>query len=162
MNETNGEHPLGDIGQIIALFVFMVVWTSDSFYFNLSTFLSNTVPVIIRLPVTLLLLTPVYYLIKSGHQVINHENRPDHVVITGAFHYIRHPLYLASLLTYLALTISTLSVLSLIVWIGIFLFHNYIATFEEKLLEVKMGESYREYKQRIGKWIPHLAPGAGL
>ena len=36
----------------------------------------------------------------------------------------------------------------------IFFFYNYIASYEEKLLEVRFSEEYRHYKRRTGKWVP--------
>jgi protein-S-isoprenylcysteine O-methyltransferase Ste14 len=154
MKEKNGEHPWGDTGQIIALFIFLAVWIADSFLFNLSFNLSNRIPLIIRLSVAILLFTPVYYLVRSGHQAVDRNRMGNFVVTSGAFRTIRHPLYLGSLLTYLALFASTLSLFSLIVWIGIFLFYNYIASYEEKLLEIKYGRQYLDYKGKTGKWIP--------
>ena len=154
MKEKNGEHPWGDAGQIIALFIFLAVWTTDSFFFNLSSSLSNSIPLIIRLSISILLSAPVYFLVRSGHQVIDRNRKGNFIVTSGAFRIVRHPLYLASLLTCLALSVSTLSLFSLIVWIGIFLFYDYIASYEEKLLELKYGGQYLYYKEKTGKWIP--------
>jgi protein-S-isoprenylcysteine O-methyltransferase Ste14 len=78
------------------------------------------------------------------------------VVSSGAFRYVRHPLYLASLLTYLGLTLSTMSIGSFILLVGIFGFHNYIASYEEKWLEIRFGEEYRTYKENTGKWFPRI------
>jgi protein-S-isoprenylcysteine O-methyltransferase Ste14 len=69
---------------------------------------------------------------------------------------VRHPLYLASILTYFGLTISTASLFSFALFVGIFVFYNYIAGFEEELLEGKFEEEYRNYKRRTGKWIPRI------
>lgn len=154
MKEKNGEHPLGDAGQIIALFIFLAVWTADSIFLNLSSSLSKAIPLIIRLPVSILLFAPVYCLARSGHRVIGRNRKDNFVVTSGAFRVIRHPLYLASLLTYLALCVSTLSLPSFVVWIGIFFFYDYIASYEEKLLEVRFGRQYFVYKANTGKWIP--------
>jgi len=99
------------------------------------------------------------YLFRSAHVAVSHEQRPNGVVATGAFRYVRHPLYLASLLTYLGLTVSTLSLFSLALCVGIFLFHNYIASYEEELLEARFGEEYGKYKQRTGKWVPRIDKG---
>jgi len=85
--------------------------------------------------------------------VVDHEHKPGKVITNGAFKYVRHPLYLASILTYLGLTISTLSLISLALFVGIFVFYNYIASYEEKLLEAKFGDEYRKYKERTGKWM---------
>jgi protein-S-isoprenylcysteine O-methyltransferase Ste14 len=77
-------------------------------------------------------------------------------VSTGAFRYVRHPLYLGCLLFYLGLAVSTASLISLVLWVMICIFYNYLASYEEKLLESKFGENYRTYKENTGKWLPKL------
>ena len=156
MKEKRGEHPFGDAGQLIFLGVFLVVWVGDSFFLRKSTFLSEYVPLYIRLSILGLTLLTAMYLFRSGHVVVSHEQRPNSVMVTGAFQYVRHPLYLASILTYLGLTVSTLSLCSLALFVGIFVFHNFIANYEEKLLEASFGEEYRKYKKRTGKWVPRI------
>ena len=42
------------------------------------------------------------------------------------------------------------------VFLGILVFHNYIASYEEKLLDAKFGQEYRKYKMRTGKWVPKI------
>ena len=157
MAEKNGEHPLGDAGQLILLSVFLVVWIGDSFFLHISTFLSAYIPLLLRLLVLGVSLITAVYLAQSGHVVVSHEQRPTRTVSTGAFRYVRHPLYLASLLTYLGLTISTASLLSLVVFGGIFIFHDYIAGYEERLLAMKFGQGYDDYKRRTGKWLPRIS-----
>ncbi len=154
MKEKNGEHPFGDAGQLLLLGVFLVVWVGDSFFLHKSTFLSDYLPLYIRLVILGLTLIIAMYLFRSGHVVVSHEQRPTSVVVTGAFWYVRHPLYLASILIYLGLTVSTASLFSLALFVGIFAFHNYIASYEEELLETKFGEDYRKYKKETGKWMP--------
>ena len=88
--------------------------------------------------------------------VVSHDSRPTEVVSRGAFHFVRHPLYLASLLTYLGLAILTSSIISMLLIFGIFIFYNYIAGYEEKLLLGKYGEAYRQYQQKTGKWFPRF------
>jgi len=156
MKEKNGEHPFGDAGQLILLGIFLVVWVGDSFFLRKSTFLSNYVPLYIRLVILGLTLIIAMYLFKSGHVIVCHEARPNRVVTTGAFRLVRHPLYLASILTYLGVTVSTVSLFSLALLVGMFIFHNYIASYEEKLLEMKFGEEYERYKKRTGKWLPRI------
>jgi len=154
--EKKGEHPFGDAGQLILLLVFLVVWVGDSFFLHQSTFLSDYVPLHIRLVFLGLTLIVATYLFVSGHVVVSDEQRPNRMVSTGAFRYVRHPLYLASLLVYLGLTVSTISFFSLALFIVILNFHNYIAGYEEKLLMAKFGDEYSKYKNRTGKWIPRM------
>ncbi|MBN1615088.1 MAG: isoprenylcysteine carboxylmethyltransferase family protein [Deltaproteobacteria bacterium] len=157
MHEKNGEHPFGDTGQLLSLVVFLTVWAGDSFLLHLSTFLSDCIPLSFRLAVFALTLIAATYLLKSGHAAVSREERPTRLIVTGAFRYVRHPLYLASILTYLGLSISTASLLALAASVGIFVFHNYIANYEEELLEAKFEEEYRNYKRRTGKWMPKPA-----
>jgi protein-S-isoprenylcysteine O-methyltransferase Ste14 len=104
-----------------------------------------------------MILVTAVYLIRSGHVVVKHEERPEEVVTTGAFRYVRHPLYLGSILFYLGLAVSTASLFSLGLVLVIFLFYNNIASYEEKLLEDQFHEEYRNYKIRTGKWVPMIA-----
>jgi protein-S-isoprenylcysteine O-methyltransferase Ste14 len=79
------------------------------------------------------------------------------VVSTGVFRHIRHPLYLSVLLIYLALMAYALSLYALPVFVGIFIFYNYIASYEEKLLEMQHGDKYLQYKKKTGKWLPRIS-----
>ena len=156
MKEKKGEHPFGDAGQLILLGLFLVIWVGDSFILRKSTLLSNYLPLYVRLVVLGITLIMAMFLFRSGHVVVSQEQRPNRVVITGAFRYVRHPLYLASILVYLGLAVSTASLFSFIFFVVIWIFHNYIASYEEKLLESKFGEEYMKYKKRTGKWVPRI------
>jgi protein-S-isoprenylcysteine O-methyltransferase Ste14 len=156
-DEHHGEHPFGHAGQLISLGVFLVVWGGDSFFLRKTTFLSDAVPLVVRLLLLTLVLGTSIYLVKSGHVVISHPERPTAVVTTGAFRYVRHPIYLGTLLFYLGLSLATASLLSLAVTVPIFCFYNYIASYEEHLLQARFGDEYRRYKRRTGKWAPRLA-----
>ena len=156
MKEKNGEHPLGDAGQLILFGVFMVIWILDSFVLHRPTFLSKYIPLVIRLIILGVALSTAFYLFKSGHVVVTPDQRPTGVVSSGAFRYVRHPLYLGSFLVYLGLTVSTASVFCLGLLVVAFLFYNYIAGYEEKLLEIKLGKAYIAYKENTGRWMPRF------
>lgn len=156
MKQKNGEHPFGDAGQLILLGLFLLIWIADSFIFHYSTFLATQIPLYIRLTIFSILFGTSLYLFKSGHVVVSHDHKPIEVVSNGAFHFVRHPLYLASLLTYFGFAILTASIISFLLIFGFFIFYNYIAGYEEKLLLGKYGEAYRQYQQKTGKWFPRL------
>jgi protein-S-isoprenylcysteine O-methyltransferase Ste14 len=160
MEEKKGEHPFGDAGQLILLALFLVVWAGDSFFLHKSTFASDFVPLIIRLVILALLLITAVYLSTSGHVVVAHGERPASVVSTGAFRYVRHPLYSAAILFYMGLAVTTASLFSLALLVIIFLFYNYIADYEERLMEMKFGEDYVSYKRKTGKWTPRRRTSA--
>jgi protein-S-isoprenylcysteine O-methyltransferase Ste14 len=156
MKERKGEHPFGDRGQLTMLCLFLIVWGGDTFFLRWSTFLSAWVPQVIRWALLGVAVLAAIILVQTSHFVISEKERPDHVVDTGAFRYVRHPLYLAALLGYLGAAVSSMSLLGFALWIVIFVFYNYIATYEEKLLETKLGDAYRAYEMKTGKWLPRL------
>lgn len=156
MKEKNGEHPFGDTGQMILAGLFLISWIVDSFILRKTIFLADHVPLPIRLIVLVVALICALLLIRSSHFVVSHEKRPDYVITTGVFRYVRHPLYLASLLIYFGLATSTISLLSLTLLFAIFLFYSYIGSYEEVLLEAKFGDEYRQYRMKTGKWIPKI------
>jgi protein-S-isoprenylcysteine O-methyltransferase Ste14 len=152
--EKKGEHPLGDLGQLVLLVLFLVVWVCDSFLLHESTFLAGYVPLPLRLLAAGLMLLTALPLYRSGHRAVPSERRAQEVLTDGAFNYVRHPLYLAGVLTYLAMAASTLSLLSLALIVPIFIFYDHIASYEEKLLLAKFGERYSIYRGKTGKWLP--------
>ncbi|MGD9240519.1 MAG: isoprenylcysteine carboxylmethyltransferase family protein [Desulfobacterales bacterium] len=156
MKEKNGEHPLGDAGQLILFGVFLVIWILDSFGLHQSTFLSKYIPLVIRLIILGVAVGTALYLFKSGHVVVTPDQRSTKVVSSGAFRYVRHPLYLGSIFIYLGLTVSTASLFCLGLLVVAILFYNYIAGYEEKLLEIKWGKAYIAYKENTGKWMPRF------
>ena len=153
MEERKGEHPFGDAGQLILAAAFLVVWATDTFVLHGSTFLKQWDPYSVRMVVTIISAVLAVALFFSSRTVIRKE-RPDHVIDTGPFHRVRHPLYLAALLGYAALAISSLSLICFVLLIPVFVYYNFIASYEEKLLEARFGESYRDYERRTGKWLP--------
>ena len=153
------EHPLGHLGQFVSLVAFLVVWGLDSFVLRFSTFLAPSVPLALRLAVAGLIAAIAVYFSLKGHVVV--QGGPDHPgrpVRDGAFARVRNPIYLGSLLFYIGLAISTLSLLALAVFESIFLFYNYIASYEERRLVQIYGDVYRDYRRKVPKWIPRLRP----
>jgi protein-S-isoprenylcysteine O-methyltransferase Ste14 len=160
MPKSEGEHPFGDIGQLVFLGLFLVLWIGDSFFLRATTFMSGFVTWHIRLLLAAPVIAVAAWLAVSGHAVVRPEGRTDGIVSTGAFKYVRHPLYLASILFYLCLSLATASLLSLALSAGIAVFYDYIAGYEEDLLRNNYGEEYSKYRERTGKWLP--APGRRL
>jgi protein-S-isoprenylcysteine O-methyltransferase Ste14 len=96
-------------------------------------------------------------LVFGSHRVVTGEERPDHVIDTGPFRYVRHPLYLAALLAYIGAAVSSASLLSLALLVPVFVFYDYIARYEERVLEVRFGAAYRDYEARTGRWLPGVS-----
>ena len=159
MKEHNGEHPHNHTGQLILLGLFLIVWLADSFFLDTSTVLSEYASLLIRLVIAGLALLMTAFLFRSCIAAFSHDEGPSGVISGGGFRYVRHPMYLGCILFYLGLAISTGSLYSIAMLVMIFVFYDYMATYEEKLLELRFGEGYRSYKKRTGKWVPRFGKG---
>ncbi len=154
-----GEHPYGDRGQVILLCVFLAIWVIDSFLLKWTTKLAAVAPLAVRLGLAGFILILALYFVQTGHRVISDPSfRDKGLVKNGAFARLRHPLYGGSILFYLSLVISTLSLVAFAIWCLIVVFYNIIAGYEERLLVEKYGDEYREYQQRVPRWFPRLRP----
>lgn len=93
----------------------------------------------------------------SKHQTTTHPQHPEEattLIRSGVYRFSRNPMYLGLLLVLLAGVLyfgngATIVVLLLYVW--------YMNCFqiipEEKVLQQKFGEAYREYKTNVRRWI---------
>jgi len=84
--------------------------------------------------------------------LINDPNR----ITSGVYAWVRHPMYLGSLLILLIFFLATLSVLSLLAWVGLFIFFDRMATYEERDLIRILGEQYLNYQKQVPKWLIHI------
>lgn len=152
-----GEYRWGDLGQLIFLVIFLVVYISDSFFLSYSTFLNDSLSGYIRIPLACIIWLISLYFAKSGLGIVFGEKREKAVLIrTGVFSRVRHPIYLASILFYLSLLLFSVSLISAGVWVFIVCFYNFISKYEENLLVRKFGEEYEEYRKEVPMWIPRM------
>ncbi len=160
MNETlddvKGEHPRGDVLQAAFLVSFIVVWAGDSFFLRWTIFLSRYMPLYARLSILSAALVTAALLNRSGHSAVRDAGRPARVIESGAFRFVRHPMYLSSLLFYAGLTVASLSLVAAGMTVAIFIFFDHIAGFEERVMREKFGDKYEGYMERTGKWIPRI------
>ncbi len=150
-----GEYRLGDAIQLVLLFIFLAIWILDSFVLHYTTFLVESIPGYIRWISGIILLLAAGYLSRAGLRIIFGEIREEpHVVTKGVFSLVRHPIYLASILTYGGLICLTMSLASAALWVLIILFYRYISRCEEELLISRFGDEYRDYQRRVPMFFP--------
>jgi len=76
----------------------------------------------------------------------------------GPFAKVRNPLYIGNILLWLGFAISAqLPWLAPFIVVLLALEYHAIVRWEERLLESRMGESYRQYMRRVPRWIPNFA-----
>ena len=138
---------------------FFVVWGLDSFICNYSTVLIGLIPLPLRLFLAILSLGFGLYLIAKSHKVIFSEGCDQpRLIDSGAYSWVRHPMYLGTLMLCLGFFFASLSLLSLGVWLGFFILYDKMTTYEEKDLIRILGDEYVAYQKRVPKWFPRLRP----
>ena len=153
--DLTGEHRLGDTVQLILLVIFLVVWILDSFVLGFSTFLAESVSWFVRFPVGVILLIFTFLLERSGLKtVFGKPQDTPHVITSGAFSVVRHPIYLGAILGYAGMICLTLSIASAALLVIIVSFYRYISRYEEKLLTQRFGDEYREYMKKVPMLFP--------
>ena len=134
------------------LILFFILWGLDAFIVQYSTTLYELLPVSFRVLPAALSLGFGVYLITKAHAVVF----TDHLQLidVGVYAWVRHPMYLGTLLFCLGFFWAIPSVLALISWVAFFAIYDRMATFEENDLRRILGEEYAAYQKRVPKWFP--------
>ena len=82
----------------------------------------------------------------------------DTLITDGIYKHIRHPQYLGILLATLSLIVYRFSPISLLLWPILVIIYYRLARKEERDVESKFGEKYREYKRRVPMFLPLTLP----
>ena len=77
----------------------------------------------------------------------------DKPVTKGIYSYSRHPGYLSQFLAFIGIGIATASWIILLVAIIFFILGNIIANSEERYCKEKYGDTYKEYLNKVPRWI---------
>jgi protein-S-isoprenylcysteine O-methyltransferase Ste14 len=94
------------------------------------------------------------YLFRQKNTTIKHFQESSYLVREGLFNYSRNPIYLGMIITLIGVWIVEGSLTPLFV-IPIFswLIQEMFIKQEEKKLEEKFGEEYKEYKATVRRWV---------
>jgi protein-S-isoprenylcysteine O-methyltransferase Ste14 len=86
----------------------------------------------------------------------------ENFIVLGPYRYVRNPMLMGVNLVLVGEAILLQSI-PILIWMIAFVFLNtiYFVLSEEPQLEKRFGEAYREYKRKVPRWIPRLAPYAG-
>jgi protein-S-isoprenylcysteine O-methyltransferase Ste14 len=87
---------------------------------------------------------------------------PREFVATGPFRFVRNPMSLGGALLMAGIALWHRSTLCLGLAAALFLvFHLVAARLEEPGLEKRFGESYRQYRRNVPRWVPRITPWQG-
>ncbi|NOX17580.1 MAG: isoprenylcysteine carboxylmethyltransferase family protein [Chlorobi bacterium] len=82
-----------------------------------------------------------------------------YLVVSGAFAYVRNPLYLGNILIYLGVGVMSMALfpyLQIVAFIFFYVQYYFIISEEEEYLKKTFKEQYEEYKRNVPKLIPRL------
>ena len=95
---------------------------------------------------------------------LSERGQTETLAVTGPYRLVRNPIYLAgiTLLAGIGLLYGPWRVADLVMPVALFVyFHLAVIRVEEPALRRRFGASYSAYCQRVSRWLPRLAPGAG-
>ena len=154
-DDLTGERLIGDAGQLLLACLFAATWIADTFFFQYTTFLNQSVPNVARIPIGVALLILSGYLARTGMSIVFGEKRDKPCVIRkSVFNVVRHPIYLSEILLYLGLLMLSISMAAAVVWVVAIGFLHDISRYEEKLLLERFGAEYEQYMREVPMWIP--------
>jgi protein-S-isoprenylcysteine O-methyltransferase Ste14 len=82
-----------------------------------------------------------------------------HLVVTGAYRYVRNPMYLAVAAVILgqAVLLSDwrLIVYAALLWLAC---HMFVVSYEEPVLQQTFGAEYETFRANVRRWIPRVNP----
>ena len=144
-------------GSIPYLFLFISYFIY--FFFPLPLPISNLLPwnYSVSILVAIIIAIPAFTLMGLGVRAAGEETfRPkkEHKLYGGIYNKIRHPQSLGEVWTGIILGLilnSTFLLLYSFLWFPVF---YYMVVVEERDLILRYGESYVEYKNRVGMFIP--------
>lgn len=96
----------------------------------------------------------VFWHNRPGNFNIVPEPKPGaHLVMTGPYRWVRHPMYVALLLFMAGVAATTRSVAEWLFWLALLVVLNFKAALEERLLR-RTWPDYAAYCARIKRFVP--------
>jgi protein-S-isoprenylcysteine O-methyltransferase Ste14 len=87
---------------------------------------------------------------------------PDHVIESGPYAYLRHPIYASYVLAFLGLLIAIPTRPTLTVFVfNVLLYYHAAVTDERSLGRSPLAAEYSEYVRRTGRFVPSRRSGRG-
>lgn len=91
---------------------------------------------------------------KVNHTTVKPGQESKVLITDGVFNYTRNPMYLGMVLILISFILFLGSVTSfLIIPFFVYIINKRFIYLEEKMLEIKFGEEWLNYKEKVHKWI---------
>jgi protein-S-isoprenylcysteine O-methyltransferase Ste14 len=97
-----------------------------------------------------------------GHNKVNRTQKNTgqapigRLITAGPYAYVRHPLYLGTLLILAGICVAAANIIFAIIVLGLFVYvYQRKMSEEESLISDEIGAGYADYKRNVPQWIPH-------
>ena len=139
---------------LISLHIFIVV-SNILLYFWLIINAFNPISMVLSIVGILIFVSGLFIIFWGGYSLKKAVFIPGNkLVTTGAFFYMRHPMYLGGILGALGLSLFAYSLLGLVYSFVLAAVLSHIADAEEEDLKAKFGEEYVKYQMKVPKLFP--------
>ena len=99
-----------------------------------------------------------YFMVRFGRGTPLPLDQTNELVTIGPYRYVRNPMAIAGIVQGLAIALLFLSLpVAIYAILGAMVWHWAVRPIEERNMEVRFGESYLLYRQRVACWIPRRA-----
>lgn len=99
---------------------------------------------------------------RIGGRARVHSAGARHLMTSGIYSHVRNPLYIGNILAAGGLTALYFSIWSVpFVLLFLLALYTIIARYEERCLEMQMGDTYRKYLHGVPRWFFRLKPYRG-
>jgi protein-S-isoprenylcysteine O-methyltransferase Ste14 len=93
----------------------------------------------------------------AGGSTRSYRLRAGRLVTAGPYNYVRNPIYLGNLLVGLGIVFVSGTWVALVVLAIVFsIEYGAIVSLEEEFLTRTFGDAYRQYVERVPRWLPRL------
>lgn len=106
---------------------------------------------------SLLGLTSAYYMVRDGAGTPLPLDQTNALVVSGPYRYVRNPMAIAGIgqgisiaIVFQSVPILIYSILGMLVW------HLVVRPTEERNMDQRFGEAYRQYRRQVSCWIPRF------
>jgi protein-S-isoprenylcysteine O-methyltransferase Ste14 len=139
---------------IAVLVIMPYLIEQDIFIKNLTAFIAGLLLILCGLSI---LTVTIYTLSTVGEGTLAPWFPTGKLVVTGLYKYVRNPMIIGVLIVLSGESIAILSY-RILIWMFLFFLinHLYFLIHEEPALEKNFGTEYKDYKQKVPRWMPDL------
>jgi|HubBroStandDraft_1064217.scaffolds.fasta_scaffold12668_5 protein-S-isoprenylcysteine O-methyltransferase Ste14 len=97
--------------------------------------------------------------VRVGRGTLVPTNATEHLVVSGAYRYVRNPMYLGVMTSLVAEAVLFHSA-ELVVELALAMIgcHLFVCLYEEPTLAKRYSKEYAEFKRNVPRWLPRFTP----